>query len=210
VISKCWQRLSASVGLLALGALVPLAASAQMIAPIPGPPPVPAGPTSLAINNAYQALVRAGVSNPALAQQANFAYQMALVRYRAGDYRSALASAALASAIAGSASSATPLVAPLPLPQIGNTTVFPPTGTQVESHALPGVAGAVPPPQLLLARNEIELAATEGRGSLDAAKAHYRAALDAWLNGDATHALEQARTAYDLAAAARNKGHAAP
>lgn len=171
--------------------------------PLPAAPPLPTSPLGRSLSNAYQAIVRTGVSNPAAAQQAEFAYAQALQRARAGDVSGALAASAHAEAAAleaGRGAFSLPSV-PLAPPQ-PPTTVVPPTGVTPPTAGVPitGDAGAVLSPELLAARNEIELASELTHRSLDTPKAHYRRALDAYQSGNAARARREARAAFDAAA----------
>lgn len=145
------------------------------------------------------------MANPAAAQQAAFAYAQALQRARAGDVSGALAASAHAQATALEAGRG---VLPLPAVPLGPaplgvpTTGVPQTGVTPPTAGVPIVddAGAVLSPELLAARNEIALAAELTRRPLDAAKAHYRRALDAYQSGNAARARHEARAAFDAAA----------
>ncbi len=155
------------------------------------------------------------MANPAAAQQAAFAYAQALQRARAGDVSGALAASAHAQATALEAGRgllplpAVPLAQPPPgVPTTGvPTSGVPPTGVMPTGVTPPtaGVpivddAGAVLSPELLAARTEIALASELTRRPLDAAKAHYRRALDAYQSGNAARARHEARAAFDAAA----------
>ncbi|MBC5800985.1 MAG: hypothetical protein GIW94_13600 [Candidatus Eremiobacteraeota bacterium] len=142
------------------------------------------------------------MTSPAAAQQAEFAYAQALQRARAGDVSGALAASAHAQATALEAGRGASLpTVPLP-PAEPPTTVVPPTGVTPPTAGVPIVddAGAVLSPELLAARNEIELASELTHRSLDTAKAHYRRALDAYQSGNAVRARHEARAAFDAAA----------
>lgn len=140
------------------------------------------------------------MANPAAAQQAAFAYAQALQRARAGDVSGALAASAHAQATALEAGRG---VLPLPAVPLGPAPLgVPPTGVTPPTAGVPIVddAGAVLSPELLAARNEIALASELTRRPLDAAKAHYRRALDAYQSGNAARARHEARAAFDAAA----------
>ncbi len=170
------------------------------------PPPIPATPLGRSLSGAYGAIVRAGTANPAAAQQAQFSYVQALQRARMGDVSGALAAAHTAEATA-----MTPAVSPQMLlpatPVPGPLPVAPPRPGQNQAGVFPSTAGVpivengVPlAPDLVAAQQEIGLAGQISRGSLDAAKAHYRAALDAYVSGNAARSHAEARAAFDAAA----------
>ena len=150
------------------------------------------------------------MADPAAAQQAAFAYAQALQRARAGDVSGALAASAHAQATALEAGRGVlplPAVPLRPAPPGVPTTGVPQTGVTATGVTPPtaGVpivddAGAVLSPELLAARNEIALASELTRRPLDAAKAHYRRALDAYQSGNAARARHEARAAFDAAA----------
>jgi TolA-binding protein len=111
--SKRARRAAGKAALqLALAALQVAPAAAQLVAPLPLPPPpappLPTGGVQRALGGAYGAINAAGLTNPAAAEQANFLYQSALQRYRAGDYAAAAAEANAARGLAGA-----PVSAPL-------------------------------------------------------------------------------------------------
>lgn len=169
-------------------------------------PPLPTSPLGRSLSGAYGAIVRAGTANPSAAAAANFAYVQALQRARMGDVSGALAAAhiAQATALAPAVSPqqllpATPYPAPLPVaparPGQNAAGVFPSTA------GVPIVEAGVPlSPNLVVAKQEIELAGQISRANLDGAKAHYRAALDAYVSGNAERARSEARAAFDAAA----------
>jgi len=143
------------------------------------------------------------VANPAAAQQAAFAYAQALQRARTGDVSGALAASAHAQATALEAGRGVPPPPAVPLgPAQSPTTVVPPPGVTPSTSGVPIVedGGAILSPELLAARNEIALASELTHRSLDAAKAHYRRALDAYQSGNAVYARHEARAAFDAAA----------
>ena len=123
-----------------------------------------------------------------------------------GDVSGALAAAhiAQATAMAGAGSvalpgPATPYPAPLPVaparPGTNAAGVFPSTA------GVPIIENGVPlSPNLVVAKQEIDLAGQISRSNLDGAKAHYRAALDAYVSGNAERARTEARAAFDAAA----------
>ncbi len=168
------------------------------------PPPLPTTPLGRGLTGAYGAIVRAGSANPAAAAAANFAYVQALQRARMGDVSGALAAAHTAQAMAMTPAASPPLAAtpypgPLPVaparPGQNAAGVFPSTA------GVPIVENGVPlSPSLVVARQEIDLAGQISRGNLDGAKAHYRAALDAYVSGNAQRAQTEARAAFDAAA----------
>ena len=169
-------------------------------------PPLATTPLNRSLAGAYGAIVRAGTTNPAAAAQANFAYVQALQRARRGDVAGALAAAHIAQATAQAPSvspqllqAATPYPAPAPVAPArpGQSTggVFP------SAAGVPIIENGVPlSPDLVAARQEIDLASQISRRSLDGAKAHYRAALDAYVSGNAERAHSEARAALDAAA----------
>ena len=170
------------------------------------PPPLPTTPLGRSLTGAYGAIVSAGSRNPAAAAQANFAYVQALQRARMGDVSGALAAAHIAQATAQSPAvapqlllPATPAPAPVPVaparPGQNAGGVFPSTG------GVPIVENGAPlSPDLVVAEQEIDLAGRLSRRNLDGAKAHYRAALDAYISGNAVRARTEARAAFDAAA----------
>jgi hypothetical protein len=146
------------------------------------------------LSGAYGALARATTTNPAAAAQAKFAYAQALQRARMGDVAGALAAAHTAQATAQSPAGApqanlpaTPAPAPLPVAAA-------PAGVPIVENGVPLA------PDLVVAKQEIDLAAEISRRNLDGAKAHYRAALDAYVSGNAGRARTEARAAFDAAA----------
>lgn len=165
---------------------------APIVTTIPAPP-VPGGPLSQSLNGAYRAILHAGTLNPAAAQQASFLYAQARERAHRGDLSGALASAAAAAATAGAPANAA-IAAQAATTQAASVT--PPAA------ALPIVdSAALLPADLLVARNEIELAERVRPGaSLDEAKRRYRSALDAYLSGNAAKAATEARASFDAAA----------
>ncbi len=172
--------------------------------PLPPPPPVPAGPVARSIGDAYRAIVTAAPANPAAAQQASFLYAQARERAARGDYAGALAAADSAQALARSRPAT--VLAPVVTPGAFSSGSAP-SGPAV---AAPGSAAAVPdagllPGDLLAARNEIELAERIGHASLAAAKARYRNALNAYLDGNAARSHSEARASFDLAAEVLSK-----
>ncbi len=191
-----------------LAAVVPAAAQTRPVVPPPllPAPPLATSPLGRGLSGAYGAIVRAGTANPAAAQQANFAYVQALQHARMGDVSGALAAAHTAQALAGSPARepqlllpALPPAAPIPVaparPGESAGGVFPSTG------GVPIIENGVPlAPDLVVARQEIELAGSISRRPLDAAKTHYRAALDAYVSGNAARAHAEARAAFDAAA----------
>jgi hypothetical protein len=185
-----------------VGAIVAAAPAAAQILPlvstIPAPP-FPAGPVSQSLGGAYRAIVRAGLTNPSAAERASFLYAQARERARRGDVAGALASSAAAQAAAGSPASraVVPLTPSEALPAPG----LPPT----LSVPLADSAAALPA-DLLVARNEIELAERlHAPGSLDEAKRRYRSALDAYLSGNAAKEATEARASFDLSAEVLSK-----
>jgi hypothetical protein len=164
---------------------------------VPPPPPIAAGPVSRQLVNAYRAVLTAPSSLGAL--NANAAYIAALQAAARGDRSGALAAAAAAQAAALSPGQA-PLPGPLPL--------APPAAAPVRAFPLvSGEAAAASDPELGRAANEIAIASESGSGgpTLDAAKGHYRAALDAFQSGDARQTRIEAERALDLATEAITK-----
>jgi hypothetical protein len=165
---------------------------APIVTTLPAPP-VPGGPLSQSLNGAYRAILHAGTVNPGAAQQASFLYAQARERALRGDVSGALASAAAAQATAG-------VPARAAIAALQSTTeaasVTPPAA------ALPIVdSAALLPADLLVARNEIELAEKVRPGaSLVEAKRRYRSALDAYLSGNAAKSASEARASFDAAA----------
>jgi hypothetical protein len=171
--------------LLALAA--PAGAGVRPPLPLPPPPapPLPTGNVQRALSGAYGAITGASATNPAAAQQANYLYQSALERYRAGDFAAAAARANAARGIAGSAPAAAP--PSVAQPQLANR-----------------LAAPVPAPltlsdELLRARDEIDLAAELDGPQLKEAKRHYRAALDAYLDGNRAKERREANASCGLA-----------
>ncbi len=147
--------------------------------------------------NAYRAVIAAPSSLGAL--NANAAYITALQAAARGDRSGALAAAAAAQAAALSPGQA-PLPGPLPLAPLAVSPLrmFP---------IVSGEAAAASDPELGSAANEIAIASESGSGGpvLDAAKKHYRAALDAFQSGDARQTKIEAERALDLATEAITK-----
>jgi hypothetical protein len=170
------------------------------------PPPLPTTPLGRSLSGAYGAIVRANAANPAGAQAANFAYVQALQRARMGDVSGALAAAHIAAATAMSPGIAPQLLAPAN-PAPGPLPVAPARPGENSGGVFPSTAG-VPivengvalEPDLVVARQEIDLAGQLSRRNLDGAKAHYRAALDAYVSGNAARARSEARAAFEAAA----------
>ncbi len=186
-------------------------AEAQVV-PLPMPPPprppLPTGGVQRALGGAFGAITSVTPTNPAVAQQANFLYQSALERYRAGDFAAAAAEADAARAIAGGAGTTpTPLQPNSPAVNLGTVGAGAtgqygtPAGSQVPippgagsgepgqpttatNHPREQIAAPTLPDDLLQARNEIELAGVLDGPQLEEAKRHYRAALNAYLSGD--------------------------
>ena len=181
---------------------LPSAARAQSVPVAPAPlpplpvlpgPPLPTGALGRSLAGAYGAIVRAGATDPAAAQRAEFLYAEARQRALRGDVSGALASANAAQAAALSQRPA--LLAP------AEPNVLPAGSVPREPPILSGGGAAALPPDLLVARNEIALAdRLHAGGSLDAAKRRYRRALDAYLSGNAASSHREARAAFDLAA----------
>ncbi|MBD5605573.1 MAG: hypothetical protein IAI48_10865 [Candidatus Eremiobacteraeota bacterium] len=160
---------------------------------VPPPPAVPAGPVAAALTNAYRATIGAAPGPSALA--ANVAYLRAVQAASRGDRSGALAAAAEAQA---RALSVAPLPAAVALPSSGEAFAAPPTqGIPIVSAGL----GAAGDPDLGRASNQIAIAeqSAGGRIALDRAKAHYRAALDAYVDGNAAKTKREADAAFDLA-----------
>ncbi len=130
---------------------------------------------------------------------AKAAYLAALQAAARGDRSGALAAAARAQAAALLPGQA-PLPGPLPFPPLAAAPLpaFP---------IVSGEAAAASDPELGSAANEIAIASDSGAGgpTLDAAKKHYRAALDAFQSGDARQTRLEAGRALDLATEAITK-----
>jgi hypothetical protein len=139
---------------------------------LPPPPPVPFGPTELALAGAYGSINRAAPVDPSAALRAAFAYEAALARLRMGDTFGARAEAARAQAIAGWAGPGTSI--PLAVP------------VQVAASPLPGY--------ILDARNRIWQAQDRGIDTHDATR-YLRVAVDAYLDGNTPRAQSEARAA---------------
>jgi hypothetical protein len=196
----------------ALAAVVPASAQTTLLVPTPIAPVVPVGAAGRSLGDAYRSIVSVREANPAAAQAANFQYVIARQRLAAGDVSGALAASALAQSLASSPA-AMPLAArnaaaSLPyapsgvgVPGIGTLRSAPlgPTGTTPATAPVP-LAGGPLSMQLLVARNEIDLAERLTRGDLTVAKARYRAALDAYQSGDAARSNAAANDAYRRAA----------
>ncbi|MDQ2858375.1 MAG: hypothetical protein M3R53_06950 [Candidatus Eremiobacteraeota bacterium] len=177
----------------ALAQSAPVAAAPLPVLPVLPAPPLPTGPLGRSLSGAYGAIVRAGATDPAAAQRAEFLYADARQRALRGDTSGALASANAAQAAALSRQPV--FVTP------AETNVLAAGTVPRESPALAGGASAALPADLLVARNEIELGDRLHAGSsLESAKRRYRRALDAYLSGDAANAHREARAAFDLAA----------
>lgn len=164
-----------------------------VLVPLPAPPQ-PFGPATTAIGTAYSAIQRAAVLNPAAAQRAEYAYALALSRLRMGDRASAAAYAASAMAIAnaGVAASGATGIAPIDARTLTG-------GAASASAAAPakryGAFGNVTlPDYLIAARDRIAAARTHG-ADVSGATHHLRAAVDAWLAGDAAQAKREAHAA---------------
>ena len=164
-------------------------------------PPLPTSALGRSLSNAYNSIVRVGATNPGAAQQASYKYAQALQRARAGDVSGALAASGQAQAQALTATPPVQRVAPLSAPPVP-TTVLAPTGVIPPNNGVPIVdsGGEVLSADLLVARNEIDLAGRNSSLPLDTAKRHYRAALDAYESGNATRSRAEARAAFDAAA----------
>jgi TolA-binding protein len=220
------RRAAATAGLLLVLAAPAGPAAAQLV-PLPMPPPpappLPTGNVQRSLSAAFGAISAATAQNPAAAQQANFLYQSALQRYRAGDFAAAAAEANAARALA--AGTTPTLLAPVAAAgsaagagTSGQPGFLPPgpgvpgAGQPGALHAATGSPGAAQartlnpvdhpgglPDDLLRARNEIELAAELDGPLLEEAKKHYRAALDAYLSGDRAKELREAGASFALA-----------
>jgi hypothetical protein len=151
--------------------------------PLPAPP-VPFGPATTAVSNAYGAIGRASVVDPAAAQRAAYAYRLALSRLLMGNPAAAAAYAASAQAAAGAAGIGTTI--PVAAPAAALTTAPPVHGP------VPG--GPVLPDYLLQARDRIQRAQTSG-ADVTVATRHMRAAVDAWLDGDDARARSETNAA---------------
>jgi hypothetical protein len=134
------------------------------------PPPVPFGPTGLALAGAYDSINRAVPVDPSAALRAAFAYEAALARLRMGDTFGARAEAVRAQAIAGWAGA--------------GTSISPPV--QVAGSPLPGY--------ILDARDRIWQAQDRGIDTRDATR-YLRVAVDAYLDGNAPRAQSEAHAA---------------
>ncbi len=164
-------------------------------------PPLPTTPVGRSLSNAYHSIVRAEVSNPAAAQQASYKYVQALQRARAGDVSGALSASGQAQAQVLTGVPRAQPVQPLTAPQVP-TTVLAPTGVTPPENGVPIVdsGGEVLTADLLVARNEIDLAQSITHKPLGAAQLHYRKALDAYESGNAARSRVEARSAFDAAA----------
>ncbi|MDQ2907893.1 MAG: hypothetical protein M3R44_00910, partial [Candidatus Eremiobacteraeota bacterium] len=143
--------------------------------------------------------------DPATAQRASFTYAQALQRARSGDVSGALAAAAQAQAEVNEGAAARSLRAGAAARQgHAGTAPFSPSGVTPPTNGVPIVdnAGAVVSPDLLAARNEILLVSQLSHGSLNSAKAHYRAALGAYHSGNGGRSRREAQAAFDAAAEA--------
>lgn len=164
---------------------------------VPPPPPIAGGPVSRQLVNAYHAVL--GAPSSLRAQNANAAYIAALQAAARGDRSGALAAAAAAQAAALLPGQA-PQPGPLPL---ASRAPAPLRAVPIVS----GEAAAASDPDLGSAANEIAIAGDSGAGgtTLEAAKKHYRAALDAFQSGDAPETKIEARRALELATEAVTK-----
>lgn len=156
-------------------------------------PPPPIGTTEGALGTAYRAISGSLATDPAAAQRAQFAYQMALSRYVRGDLAGATADAALAMALAGGTTRTVILPnVPLGTPAWANAGVFPAANPlTLGSPVLPDV--------VMRARTTIERAMQASGKPLPDASARYRTALDRYFNGDLEGAKRDARAATALA-----------
>jgi hypothetical protein len=164
----------------------PMAPMPQTIlAPLPAPP-VPFAPATAALGTAYSAIARAAVVDPAAAQRAQFAYRLALSRLKMGDSAGAAAYAASALAIAngGTAGALTGIQAG----PLGSSAAAPP----VKAY---GSFGDVTLPAYLIAARDRIWSANSRGVVVTAATRHLRAAVDAWLDGDAARARREAHAA---------------
>ena len=195
-VGLAMHRTSARAAMLAflLALAVPVDAQIRPPLPLPPPPapPLPTGNVQRALGGAFGAIVGASATNPAAAQQANFLYQSALQNYRAGDFAAAAAEANAAHGIAGAATAGLPRATIQPPPQNG----LPALGQALPAAPAPVAALSE---DLLRARNEIDLAAEWDGPKLEEAKRHYRAALDAYLDGNRAKERREANASYDLA-----------
>lgn len=184
------------IGSVGLACALWLCSSGTVIAQAPPliflpPPPVPFGPTGLALQGAYGSINRAVPIDPSAALRAAFAYQAALARLRMGDTFGARAEAARAQAIAGWAGGSSPIpqvpANPAAPAVAGSTALLPP--------AVPvPMAGSPLPGYILDARNRIWAAQDRGVDTRDATR-YLRIAVDAYLGGDASRAKSAARAA---------------
>ena len=160
-----------------------------------GPPGVPTTGVANQLSNARSAAIRADAAgNSAAAASAAAAYRQGVARAASGNVAGALGSAASAQAAASSAiGPVAPALAPVYPPPLG------PVATP--AAGIPLVANdASLPADLYVARREIDLAQSVSPGRVASAKAHYRAALDAYVSGSTTRYHREARAAFDAAA----------
>jgi hypothetical protein len=158
------------------------------------PPPQPFGPATTAIGTAYSAIQRAAVVNPAAAQRAEYAYALALSRMHMGDRASAAAYAASAMAIAnaGIAASEATKIAPIDARTLTGGVAAASAATTAKRY---GAFGDVSlPDYLIAARDRIATSRAQG-ADVTASTHHLRAAVDAWLAGDAARARGEAHAA---------------
>jgi len=158
--------------------------------PILGPVPLPATPVGRGLNQAYGAIVRAGVNNPGAAQRAQYDYVQAVQKARMGDRAGSLAASARAQAnvLLGS-------------PTVAAPRAYAPAQSAIAPQAARGVPivenGPALSGDLLVARRQLDLASQMTHANLDAAKKQYRAALDDYLSGNAERSRTEARAAFD-------------
>lgn len=176
----------------------------------PGPPGIPGGPLARSLYNANQAIVRAnaaGLQNASGALQAQYYFLQAQLKAAAGDMAGALAAAALAQSAANSSGAGNTTLRPalstipqLPAGAFPGPSDYAPTDTVPNARPIP-LADDLLPADLLVARNEIELAENMHAGAdLAKAKLRYRSALNAYLSGNAARARADARASFDAAA----------
>jgi len=166
--------------------------------PILGPVPLPATPVGRGLNQAYGAIVRTGVNNPAAAQRAQYDYAQAVQKARAGDRAGSLAASARAQAdvLLGS-------------PTVAAPRAYAPAQSAIAAQAARGVPivenGPALSGDLIVAKRQLELASQVPGANLDDAKKQYRAALDDYFSGNTERSRSEAQSAFDGATAALSR-----
>ena len=163
-----------------------------VLVPLPAPPQ-PFGPATAAIGTAYSAIQRAAVLDPSAAQRAEYAYRLALSRLQMGDRASAAAYAASALAIANAGVAAGEARAIAPIDARALTGGAAPAAAATAKRY--GAFGDVTLPDYLIAARDRIAAARAHGADVTVATRRLRAAVDAWLAGDAAQSKREAHAA---------------